>query len=269
MAENPLGRRAAHPAAYSPDLLFTVPRADGRYALGLHEPLPFTGCDLWTAWELSWLDADGCPVVAVLTAEVPADSPNLVESKSLKLYLNSFAMERFESSREVQQRIKDDLNQALGCEVKVAVITAQEASHDDISELPGRSIDNVAVTCTRYTRDPALLKTGKKNVHEILHSHLLRSVCPVTGQPDTGSVMIEYRGRQIEHDALLAYLVSFREHADFHELCVERMFCDISKVCDPEELTVYARYNRRGGIDINPFRSNVKDQPPRLRLWRQ
>ncbi|MGB5352594.1 MAG: NADPH-dependent 7-cyano-7-deazaguanine reductase QueF [Woeseia sp.] len=269
MQDNPLGRDTPYRDTYDPGLLFTVPRAEGRASLQLSEPLPFRGVDLWTAYELSWLDSSGRPVVAVMTASVPADSAKLIESKSLKLYLNSFAMTQYESANAVSKSLTDDLSSACGAPVAVKVVTAAAASHDDIVQLPGRTIDRTDVRCDRYALDASLLKVDRKIVQETLHSHLLRSLCPVTGQPDTGSILIDYRGPRIERAALLRYLVSFRQHADFHELCVERIFCDLIAHCGCTELTVYARYNRRGGIDINPYRSNVRDKPQPMRLWRQ
>jgi 7-cyano-7-deazaguanine reductase len=267
MNELPLGRASEYPDTYTPDLLFPVPRAEGRAALGLPEPLPFTGSDLWTAWEMSWLDNGGRPVVAVLRLAVPADSPSLIESKSLKLYLNSFSMSRYANSAEVQAALLKDLSAAAGSKVDVLIDTATTGAH--IHDLPGECIDREDTACEDYDANADLLKASGDVVSETLHSHVLRSLCPVTGQPDSGSVLIRYRGPRIERAALLRYLVSFRRHCDFHELCVERIFMDLQKHCGAKELTVYARYNRRGGIDINPFRSNVETEVPDLRLWRQ
>jgi len=278
MNENPLGRASDYPDTYTPELLHPLARAEGRKALGLaaadgRKPgsgrLPFRGADLWTAWELSWLDQRGRPVVAVLSISVPADSPFLVESKSLKLYLNSFSMSRFKSAREVTRRIRTDLEDATGGLVVVTLMPAKLKSTGSIQRLPGRCIDYEAIDCKHYEVDPTLLSHDADDVAESLHSHVLRSLCPVTGQPDTGSLLVTYEGPQIEAGSLLAYITSFRKHCDFHELCVERIFCDLQKYCGARHLSVYARYNRRGGIDINPFRSNVESETPDLRLWRQ
>lgn len=267
MKDTLLGRSSDYPDTLTAELLYPVARADGRAALKLGDALPFTGVDLWTAWEMSWLDTAGRPVVAVLSLAVPADSPALIESKSLKLYLNSYAMSRFASADEVANRLRADLGQCVQSTVQVQLQPGGATA--GFSELPGICIDREDVVCNRYELDVTLLRSGGDTVRETLHSHVLRSLCPVTGQPDTGSVMIRYRGPRIDRGALLAYIVSFRRHSDFHELCVERIFSDLQSRCAAEELTVYARYNRRGGIDINPFRSNVDNDAPDLRLWRQ
>lgn len=278
MNDNPLGRDSDYPDTYSPALLCPLSRADGRKALGLaaadgRQPgsgrLPFRGSDLWTAWELSWLDPRGRPVVAILSINVPADSPNLVESKSLKLYLNSFAMSQFKSARIVSRQIQTDLEDATGGLVEVTLTPAKRKSTGSIQRLPGRCIDYEKIDCERYEVDPTLLRYGSDEVAESLHSHVLRSLCPVTGQPDTGSLLVTYEGPQIDAGSLLAYVTSFRKHSDFHELCVERIFCDLQQYCGARHLSVYARYNRRGGIDINPFRSNFEDSATALRVWRQ
>ncbi len=267
MSELPLGRASEYPDTYTADLLFPVDRAEGRAALGITGALPFSGADLWTAWELSWLDAGGRPLTATLALEVPADSPALIESKSLKLYLNSFAMSHFQDSTEVEKCLQADLCNAAGSPVGVRLTLAPAGA--GIQELPGVCIDNEPVNCEKFTTDAGLLRCSDEVVNESLHSHILRSLCPVTGQPDTGSILINYRGPRIERGSLLRYLVSFRRHCDFHELCVERIFLDLQEQCRAEQLTVYARYNRRGGIDINPFRSNFETDIRDLRLWRQ
>lgn len=270
MSKIPLGEPTEYPQAYSPGLLFPVPRVDGRRALGLGDELPFRGEDIWNAWELTWLDPSGKPVVATATLTVGADSVNIIESKSLKLYLNSLAMTRYASGDEVAGLIRGDLSDLTESEVAVALTTARESSTGRIDDLPGESIDGLDVPIETSGVDAALLKAtvGVPAVEE-LHSHLLRSNCPVTNQPDMGSVLIRYRGPRIDREALLRYIVSFRQHSDFHEGCVERMFLDIKNHCRPDELTVYARYNRRGGLDINPFRSDFETSAENLRLWRQ
>lgn len=272
MNDSPLGRDTAYPDTYDPALLHAIRRADGRATLGLPErasQLPFRGADLWTAWELTWLNERGVPVVATLSLTVPADSPRLIESKSLKLYLNSYSMERFDAARDVSERIQADVEEATGSEVAIAVVPASRKSTGRIHRLPGRCIDYEEIDCEHYEVDAGLLRAHDDSVSETLHSHVLRSLCPVTGQPDNGSLLITYDGPRIDEGSLLAYITSFRRHQDFHELCVERIFCDLTEKLGVEQLTVYARYNRRGGIDINPFRSNFEDEATALRLWRQ
>jgi 7-cyano-7-deazaguanine reductase len=269
MHDNPLGRATPYSDNYDPELLFAVSRTEGRASLGLTSSLPFHGVDLWTAYELSWLDNRGRPLVAVMTAVFPADSRNLIESKSLKLYLNSFSMSRFAAAADVSSAISRDLSAACGSDVEISFAMPSDAAAARITVLPGELIDAADIACTAYVPDASLLQAAGEVVEETLHSHVLRSLCPVTGQADTGSILINYRGPRLDRAALFAYLVSFRQHADFHELCVERIFCDLLAQCRCEALTVYARYNRRGGIDINPFRSNVAERPQPMRAWRQ
>jgi 7-cyano-7-deazaguanine reductase len=268
--ENPLGRPTAFPRHYAPETLFAVPRIHGREALGLSAQLPFHGEDLWNAWELSWLDPKGRPMVAVVELRFPAASPNLIESKSLKLYFNSLASTRYGSVASVQVLIARDLGTCAGVPVEVRLRTGSVASDHAVSDLQGVCIDNVPAGFGAAAVDAQLLRSDPGTpVTESLHSHLLRSLCPVTQQPDTGSILISYHGPKIDRSALLEYLVSFRDHEAFHEACVEKIFVDLKSRCAPERLTVYARYNRRGGLDINPFRSDFEEQPPNLRLWRQ
>ena len=268
--EIPLGRAVPYPEQYSPELLYAVPREGSRTTLGLGDTLPFTGTDIWNAWELTWLDRDGLPRCATAEIRVPANSPNIVESKSLKLYLNSFAMTHYASTGDVAETIEGDLSDCAEADVNVSLHTVSSGSGDAIAAFPGVCLDTLRVRCEATTVDPALLQTAAADgVSEELHTHLLRSLCPVTHQPDIGSVLVSYRGPQIDHEGLLKYIVSFRQHEDFHEACVERMFVDILERCQPDKLTVYARYQRRGGIDINPFRSNVEADAPNTRLWRQ
>jgi 7-cyano-7-deazaguanine reductase len=268
--KNPLGQATEYPDQYSPELLYAIARIDARLALGLDGDLPFHGVDIWNAWELTWLDNNGLPQAATAEIVVAADSVNIVESKSLKLYLGSFAMSRFESHRDVEAVLTQDLTACSGADVYVTI--RQPASPDSaaVSRLPGQSLDTVTVSCDRYEVSSSLLRAdASRLVTEDLNSDLLRSLCPVTGQPDIASVLVSYRGPQIERESLLRYIVSFRQHQDFHEACVERMFMDIREHCGAEQLTVYARYQRRGGIDINPFRSNFEATAPNSRLWRQ
>ena len=263
--DSPLGKAAGYPRVYSPEVLCPIARSDSRKSLGLGETLPFDGADLWTAWELTWLTRAGTPRVAAADIRVPAGSPNIVESKSLKLYLNSFAMSSSATGYDIAAVIRDDLSAAAGAPVAVAL--RQSAA---IEELPGDSLDEQDVACSVYEVDAGLLEADDAElVSECLHSRLLRSLCPVTAQPDFGSLVIRYQGPRIARDALLRYIVSFREHNDFHEACVERMFVDLKQRCRPERLSVYARYQRRGGIDINPFRSDFETVPANARLWNQ
>jgi 7-cyano-7-deazaguanine reductase len=265
----PLGRQTAYPNKYQPNLLFPIARSESRDSY-LSGELPFDGADIWNAWELTWLLPDGLPVVATAQIIIPADSPNLIESKSLKLYLNSFAMSRFEDAREVKRRVTEDLSSRAGASISVQIQMLEETEINTVSRLPGLCLDTLSAPPTSWVPDSTLLKIDTTtNIEEDLHSHLLRSLCPVTGQPDIGSIAIHYSGPQIVHTSLLQYIVSFREHNDFHEACIERMFVDILKRCQPERLGVYARYQRRGGIDINPMRSNYRLAAQNPRLWRQ
>ena len=269
MSSIPLGKETEYPQEYAPATLCPVTRGESRSTLGIGAELPFHGSDLWNAWELTWLDGSGKPVVATATFEVPADSPNLIESKSLKLYLGSFAMSRFGGSADVGSTIAQDLSTIAGAPVIVSVSTEKIGKPGTFDTLPGECIDDQPIPGAGATVDPGLLVANDEVVEEALHSHLLRSNCPVTNQPDSGSVLVRYRGPGIDRAGLLAYIVSFRQHNDFHEACVERMFLDIRNRCRPARLTVYARYNRRGGIDINPFRTDFEETPGNLRLWRQ
>lgn len=269
-SESPLGQAVQYIDQYSPELLHPIPRAANRDALGLGTSLPFHGVDIWNAWELTWLDNDGKPVVATAEIRVPADSANIVESKSLKLYLNSFSMTKYVAESDVVETIEQDLSVCVGADVDVRTASAGSVYGPIISRLPGVCLDHLRVACSAYDVDAGLLHANADNVvREDLYSHLLRGLCPVTNQPDSGSLLVSYRGPQIDRESLLQYIVSYREHNDFHENCVERMFVDIMARCQPQQLTVYARYHRRGGIDINPFRSNSEDSPPNIRLWRQ
>ena len=268
--KNPLGQATTYPDQYSPDLLYAIARIDARQRLGIDGALPFHGTDIWNAWDLTWLDGDGRPQIGTAEIHVPADSVNLVESKSLKLYLGSFAMSRYQSGHEVAAAITGDLTACTGADVYVLVRPSGSPGGSAVARLPGSCLDSRRIAFDCYEVDPGVLSADNDQlVAEDLYSDLLRSLCPVTGQPDMGSVMISYRGPRIDHDGLLRYIVSYRQHQDFHESCVERMFMDIREHCGTEQLSVYARYQRRGGIDINPFRSNFEVTPPNTRLWRQ
>lgn len=265
-----LGKVTPYCDQYDSSLLFPIPRQLKRDELSVKpDSLPFVGLDIWTAYEVSWLNAKGKPVVAIAEFSFFADSPNLIESKSLKLYLNSFNGTRFQSAEEVISLWVTDLSEACGSEV--AVELHQVDDFNDISGmLPGDNLDNLDIEISSYQIQPDILKTNRdEKVFETLNSHLLKSNCLVTGQPDWGSVLIRYEGHKIDHEALLKYLISFRNHNEFHEQCVERIFTDIMKYCQPDKLTVYARYLRRGGLDINPYRSNFEEEFDLTRLSRQ
>ena len=265
-----LGKSSDYISSYAPQLLQPVPRALNRDELGLTSQLPFAGEDLWNMYELSWLDSRGKPVVAVGETRVDAGSKNLIESKSFKLYLNSLNQTRFASFEQVQATLQQDLAHCAAGKVSVRLYTLDEAD-SQIYRLPGASIDDLEIDVDHYDFTPELLQAAAsgEEVEETLHSHLLKSNCLVTHQPDWGSVVIHYRGKQINREALLRYLISFRQHNEFHEQCVERIFMDLTRFCQPTHLSVYARYTRRGGLDINPFRSNWESDCANIRLVRQ
>ncbi|HLU05656.1 MAG TPA: NADPH-dependent 7-cyano-7-deazaguanine reductase QueF [Woeseiaceae bacterium] len=273
MPDTLLGKRTRYPDRYARDVLRAIARAGNREVLGIRASLPFHGKDIWNAYELTWLEPSGKPVVAVATIEVDAASLAIVESKSLKLYLNSLAMERYESSRDVAALIQRDLAKTVLGDVFVTLATPSSVADAGIRDLPGTCIDDEAASCDVFEVDPSLLENADAGtggtVSEELHSHLLRSLCPVTDQPDFGSVLIRYRGTPIDRASLLRYLVSYRNHNDFHESSVERIFVDLKERCGPEALTVCGFFNRRGGIDINPFRSDFEETGSSWRLWRQ
>jgi 7-cyano-7-deazaguanine reductase len=276
--QSELGKASAYADQYDASLLFPIPRLDKRAEIGVGAQAPFFGADLWTAYELSWLNLRGKPQVAIAQVVVPCDTPNIVESKSFKLYLNSFNNTRFADASQVQARLKADLGEAVwrgsvqSASVGVKLVLPEMFDREPIQELDGLSLDRLDVECDRYTPAPDLLTTavGEVPVTEVLTSGLLKSNCLVTGQPDWGSVRIAYSGPQIEQAGLLQYLVSFRNHNEFHEQCVERIFMDLWRRCQPTKLTVYARYTRRGGLDINPFRtSHPQPLPSQARTARQ
>lgn len=263
-----LGKKTEYTAQYSPDLLCAIPREPQWKERGF-AAAPFSGVDIWNAYEISWLNGKGKPQVAVAEFQVPFDSPNLIESKSFKLYLNSFAQSSYESVQGLTDVMQNDLSDCAGASV-IVKLTGLEEARSVIEEFEGINLDTHDIHIDVYQPEPALLQCqSESTVNEALYSHLLRSLCPVTGQPDWGSLYVEYSGSQIDHTALLRYIISYREHAGFHEQCVESMFLDIFERCRPDELTVYARYQRRGGLDINPYRTNTGNEPKNLRLCRQ
>lgn len=251
----PLGKTVTHSATYDPEQLFPIERQLGRQEIGVVGNLPFYGEDLWTAYELSWLNNKGKPVVAVGEFIFPCTTTNIIESKSLKLYCNSFNQSRFSSWQLVQETMVKDLSRITGDSVQVRLIPVNNIEALQIVAPEGECIDELDVNISHYHANPLLLMTRKNVVNHTLHSHLLRTNCPVTNQPDWATIVVKYHGRQIIKESLLAYLISYRRHTGFHENCVEQIFTDILSHCRPKELTVYARFTRRGGMDINPFRS--------------
>lgn len=263
-----LGKETEYHRFYDPALLCPLLRAEGRQALSISAELPFHGVDIWHNYEASWLNAKGKPEVAIVQLSVPAQSPYLIESKSLKLYFNSLNFKRFERTEDYVQLVQRDLSQAAGAGVTVELLPVHHGYQARV--LHGVALDKLDIECNEYMLCASHLHCHEQaeHVEETLFSHLLRSNCPVTNQPDWGSVLIRYQGPALDHEGLLRYLISFREHNDFHEQCVERIYTDIMQHCQPEKLTVQAYYTRRGGLDINPFRSNY-EQPDFQRLSRQ
>jgi 7-cyano-7-deazaguanine reductase len=267
--QSPLGKNTTYVSHYSPELLFPIPRQLNRDAINVPNPLPFKGVDIWNAYELSWLNQNGKPVIALGEIKFPCHSPYLVESKSLKLYLNSFNQSRFESIYTVKETIVKDLSKAAGAPVEVELFLPSQLNNVDVEDFQGSVIDDLDIQIDSYQLSTDSLKTETKEVSETLISNLVKSNCLVTGQPDWGSVSISYKGPQINREGLLRYIVSFRNHNEFAEQFCERVFMDILRLCKPKELSVYARYTRRGGLDINPYRSTLSGQPANVRQVRQ
>lgn len=263
MNNNPLGQKVEYSDNYDPSLLYSIPRNKGRAKIFSSDDirkdnLTFKcGYDIWNCYEVSWLNENGKPEVRIITLIVPFSSPNIFESKSLKLYLNSFNNTKFADDKNLEKAIRKDLSAAAGAEIEVRMYKLAEFSHKIIIPA-GQSLDDIDITMDNYEIDPKILSHDASGeiISEELYSDLLRSNCLVTGQPDWGTISISYQGKKIDHASLLKYIVSFRNHIEFHEQCVERIFNDITKQCSPSKLTVYARYARRGGIDINPMRSS-------------
>jgi len=281
-----LGKSSHYIDQYDASLLFPIPRSGKRAEIGIAGAAPFMGADMWTAFELSWLNLRGKPQVALAHFTVPCDTPNIIESKSFKLYLNSFNNTRFADADAVKAVLRADLSegvwrrtgtdasvgQTVVSSIGVTILLPELFDREPVHELDGLSLDRLDVECTRFTPAPDLLTVALNEppVSEVLVSNLLKSNCLVTGQPDWGSVQISYTGPAIEQEGLLQYLVSFRNHNEFHEQCVERIFMDIWTRCKPARLAVYARYTRRGGLDINPFRTSYAQALPRnIRTARQ
>ena len=267
----PLGKQTSYVSRYAPELLYPIPRGEQRMGIGITGKLPFHGVDTWYAYELSWLNARGKPEVAVGRFDFPCSSANIVESKSFKLYLNSFTNTPFDSVETVVATLERDLTAVAGESVAVKIFSLKEAVQMPLVTLAGECLDDLDISCDTYAVTPSYLRTlSSPWVEELLYSDLLKSNCLITGQPDWASVQIQYRGKQIDKEGLLKYIVSFRDHNEFHEHCVERIFSDIMEHCAPELLVVYARYTRRGGLDINPIRGTVALAPLKeQRLVRQ
>ncbi len=279
MTEFVLGQHTAYPSEYDPTLLFPIQRSENRASLGLNhlQTPPFFGVDIWNAYELSWLNPKGKPQIALAEFVIPADSPNMVESKSLKLYLNSLNQQRFADTTQLRNCLQHDLGSVLGSSLQIKLTGPNEISADKkmgpIEELGGQLLDRLDIEVDDSQKaDPLLLHADGSlaPITQTLVSHLLKSNCPVTGQPDWASVQIQYQGRPIDEEGLLRYLIGFRQLGEFHEHCVEKIFCDIKSRCKPEKLSVYARYTRRGGLDINPFRTDYNAAwPSNIRHARQ
>lgn len=267
--KSPLGKETAYVNQYDPALLYPIARDTNWQARGIkRSALPFRGVDIWNAYEVSWLNSRGKPVVRLAEFRIPAISTHIIESKSFKLYLNSLNLSRFGQESEVEEVLCRDLSAAAGGSVAVRLIKPDASQ--TIDKFHGECLDELDIEVTHYEPHPELLRCENQSVvEESLFSHLLKSNCPVTGQPDWASIHIRYKGEKIDRKGLLAYLISYREHGDFHEQCVENIFMDIWQRCRPQKLTVYARYLRRGGLDINPYRSSIDGEPGNPRLSRQ
>jgi 7-cyano-7-deazaguanine reductase len=261
MTTLPLGQATQYPEQYDPGLLYPIPRSENRLKLGLQEgqALPFVGIDIWNAFELSWLNHKGKPQIALAEFQIPADSPKMIESKSFKLYLNSLNNARFENENEVRERLVADLSAVAGSKITARIQANDAIAKKGMQEMGGVLLDRLDIEIdTHIPADPNLLGVNEEfgPIEQCLVSHLLKSNCPVTGQPDWASVQIRYQGRPILEEGLLRYLIGFRQLGEFHEHCVETIFSDIKRQCKPDKLSVYARYTRRGGLDINPFRTD-------------
>ena len=268
---SPLGKRSPYQDRYDPALLFPVARTSGRVALGIDAEPPFFGMDIWNAYEISWLTRKGKPCVALASFIIPSSTPNIIESKSFKLYLNSFNQTQLENADQLIELLRQDLGRTCGGPVEVSLHAAGHAQTCAYGEMDGECIDELDIEISDYQPAPELLFAEHDTVvRETLISHLLKSNCPITDQPDWASLQVSYHGPRIQRAGLLRYIVSFRQHGGFHEHCVERIYMDLLNRCQPQELSVYARYTRRGGLDINPYRSNAPSPAPaNLRTSRQ
>ncbi|MEI7531726.1 MAG: NADPH-dependent 7-cyano-7-deazaguanine reductase QueF [Betaproteobacteria bacterium] len=270
----PLGKFSLNPEKYNPELLFPISRSVNRALLNLpNHTLPFVGVDIWNAYEISWLSTKGKPEIAIAQILVPADSKFIIESKSLKLYLNSLNNHRFVSQAEVKDTMTNDLSKATGSHISIQLSSPDEWLKLKFEGFGGKNLDRLDIEIDpNDIPNPYWLNSDSSHapVEESLFSNLLKSNCPVTGQPDWASIQINYVGAAIAEEGLLRYLISFRNHQEFHEHCVEKIFCDIKKHCQPIKLSVYARYTRRGGLDINPYRADFNAPwPSNFRQARQ
>ena len=255
-----LGKKTNYKNKYNPSLLFAISRKEKRKEININTiALPFTGYDLWNCYEVTWLNAAGKPEIALAELIVPCDSPYLIESKSLKLYLVSFSNTKFESKEEVERTIKTDLEKTLCSALKVRLLQINELFIKLLPSFTAKNLDSIKIKCDTYIPNKNFLSTEVQLTRESLCSDLFKSNCPVTNQPDYASILIKYEGQKINHAGLLQYIISYRNQTEFHEQCVERIFIDIKEKCLPNKLTVYARYTRRGGIDISPLRTDDKD----------
>lgn len=272
LGQSELGKKAEYDPHYNPDKLFPLPRKDKRDEIGIPDNLPFFGFDLWNHYEVSWLNEKGKPIVALAEISYGCETPYIIESKSMKLYFNSFNNTKFKDENAVQAIVKKDIEIRVKGTVSVKIIPLSHLTDDKLFVgFSGECLDKLDIECSSYVVEQSLLKSEAEWVEEVLFSNLLKSNCLVTNQPDWGSVQISYKGKKINREGLLRYIISFRNHNEFHEQCIERIFMDIMKYCQPEELTVYGRYTRRGGLDINPYRStkNISNNIHNLRLLRQ
>jgi len=272
LSNSDLGKPVTYSANYDSNKLFAIPRHEKRAEIGINHELPFYGYDLWNHYEVSWLNQKGKPVVALAEISYPADSVNIVESKSLKLYFNSLNNTHFVNEKAVAEIISSDLENIIQSKVEVKIIPLLSIQENLIvPHFEGFNLDSLDINCSNYEVMPSLLTIATNKVEETLNSNLLKANCLITNQPDWASVQIHYQGPQINHEGLLAYLISFRNHNEFHEQCIERIFVDIMSNCKPETLSIYGRFTRRGGLDINPFRSTQPCKKPyaNWRLIRQ
>ena len=275
MAILSLGQATQYPDQYDPSLLFPIPRAENRAKLGFKDSqaLPFVGVDIWNAFELSWLNKKGKPQIALAEFQIPADSPNMIESKSFKLYLNSLNSTHFADEHQLRELLIKDLSAVAGSKITIRIQATEAVAKKGMQEMSGVLLDRLDIEVDpNLPADPNLLGINESfgPIEQCLVSHLLKSNCPVTGQPDWASVQIRYQGRPILEEGLLSYLIGFRQLGEFHEHCVETIFTDIKRQCKPEKLSVYARYTRRGGLDINPFRTDYNSPwPDNIRHARQ
>jgi 7-cyano-7-deazaguanine reductase len=267
--QNPLGKKIRHSPKYNPKHLFPVSRKETRKAIGIEKKIPFSGVDIWNAYEVSWLNSNGKPRVAVAEIRFPLSTKNIIESKSLKLYLHSIIQTKFHSTEAVLSAMEKDLSSVASGDVSVALTSPSKFQTVKIISPSGVCIDDLDIKIDQYLPTPDFLIVGEETVNEKLFSNLLLTNCPITGQPDWATIVIEYSGKKIDQAGLLRYIVSFRKHACFHETCVEQIFIDIAGRCNPDKLSVYARFTRRGGLDINPYRSNFDIHPENLRFARQ